>query len=77
MATNLNIDDVTYELKEDTNIQPLHSKDANYAKRFYIRTGFPLSYLTDNMTKREANKVAKSLRQLGFTVIDKTKEVKG
>ncbi len=69
MATNLNIDNVTYELKEDA-MRPKTEK-----KRFYIRAGYPLNYITGNMTKRNANLVAKSMRQLGLTVTDKTKGV--
>ena len=42
-------------------------------KKFYIRAAKPLCFITDNMTKREANKLAKSMRQLGLTVIDETK----
>lgn len=67
MATNLNIDDVTYELRLDT------TNVAQGNKKYYIRAGFPLNYLTDDMTYREAQKVAKSIRQLGFTVIDCSK----
>lgn len=60
----IDMSSVTYELKEDLN-------DHN---KFYIRSAFPLCYITDNMTKREINKIAKSMRQLGFVVIDKTKK---
>ena len=66
MATNMNIDDVTYELKKD-------ESSGLAAKRFYIRAGFPLSFITDNMTYNQAQKTARSMRQLGFTVIDKTR----
>jgi len=68
MATNLNIDDVTYQLKKDAN-----SLDS---KKYYIRAAFPLNYITDNMTYNQAQKVAKSMRQLGYTVIDMTKTSK-
>jgi len=70
MATNLNIDDVTYELWKDT----VTDEAIKTNKKYYIRASKPLCYLTDNMTKREANKVAKSMRQLGFTVIDMVKK---
>lgn len=61
------IDDITYEMRIDNVTNAV--KNVNV----YIRAGYPRTYITDNMTKREANKVAKSMRQLGFTVIDKTK----
>lgn len=66
MNGTLKMDDITYYIKFDaTTINP--------KAPYYIRTGFPLAYLTDNMTKREINKIAKAMRQLGFTVIDQTK----
>ena len=55
-------DEVTYYIKRDT-----------FTNKFYIRAGFPLCYITDNMGKQEVNRVAKCMRQLGFTVIDITK----
>lgn len=55
-----------YELKEDTNVP-------KSPKRFYIRGEYPSCYITDNMSKRDANLVAKSLRQIGNNVKDLTK----
>lgn len=54
----------TYEIKADK----MAGKNA-----FYIREVFPATFLTDNMGKREINKIAKALRQLGHTVIDTIK----
>lgn len=56
----------TYELKQDT-----HPTDKK--KSYYIRESYPACYLTDNMSKSEINKIAKAFRQLGYTVIDRTK----
>ena len=55
-----------YEIKTDK----LAGKNQHY-----IRETFPSCYLTDNMGKREINRIAKTLRQLGHTVVDKTKEI--
>lgn len=56
-----------YELKEDCKYYD------SYPKRFYIRGEFPSCYITDNMTLKEAKKVAKCLQQLGNNVKDLTK----
>lgn len=62
------IDDVTYEIRLDK-----ITDMAKAGNKYYIRTAYPRKYLTDNMTYREIQKVAKSMRQLGYTVIDRTK----
>lgn len=64
----IDIDDITYEIRMDT------SNMVEGNKRYYIRAGQPFQYLTDNMTYREAQKVVKSMRQLGLTVIDRVLE---
>lgn len=58
------MDEITYYIKKDEN-----------TGLFYIRAGFPLTYITDNTGKREINRIAKAMRQLGFTVVDMTKAV--
>ncbi len=58
----------TYEIRIDT------SNMIEGNKKYYIRAGQPFQYLTDNMTYKEAQKVAKSMRQLGLTVVDKVLE---
>lgn len=62
-----------YEVKIDRQ----YAKENGLGKNqvYYIRESYPGCFLTDNMTYREAQKFAKSMRQLGFTVIDRTKEV--
>lgn len=57
-----------YELRLDT-----VTHEAKTNKKYYIRTEKPLCFLTDNMTYREAQKLVKNMRQLGITVVDKTK----
>lgn len=57
----IKIDDITYEIKTDTS-------PGIGNKKYYIRAGFPYQYITDNMTYAQVCKVAKSMRQLGFTV---------
>lgn len=66
----INIDDVTYEIRIDDSASVKISKTN---QKYYIRAGFPRKYITDNMTYREVQKVTKSMRQLGYTVIDRTK----
>jgi len=63
MATDIKIDDVTYEIRKD-----------DREGMFYIKSGFPFCYLTYCYTGPEIGIVASSMRQLGFTVIDKTQD---
>ncbi len=63
---NVQIDDVTYEIRKDT----ITDEALKTSKRYYIRTAYPRKYLTDNMTYQQVQKVAKSMRQLGYTVVD-------
>ena len=58
-----------YSIRKDT------VTAADPKAQYYIRENAPACFLTDNMGKREVNKLAKHLRQLGFTVTDTTKDV--
>lgn len=60
-------DSITYYIKKD------ETGFAEGNKQYFIRAGYPINYLTDNTNKREINKIAKFMRQLGFTVVDLTK----
>ncbi|HBG49465.1 MAG TPA: hypothetical protein DDW90_08200 [Cyanobacteria bacterium UBA9971] len=65
MKTDRDVDAMTYEILTD---ETLAVKD-----KYYIRTKYPFCYCTDRMTKKQVENVAKSMRNLGFTVIGKTK----
>lgn len=52
---------MNYELKES----PF---EGSAAKRWYIRSEQPATFITDNMTYSEALKVAKAMSQLGHIV---------
>lgn len=55
----MKIDDITYEIKYNDS-----------TNKYYIRAGYPFNYLTDEMKLSEVKKVAFSMRQLGFTIIN-------
>lgn len=59
-----------FEFKIDNSASTIPSKTG---KKYYVRQAYPSCFITDNMTYKEAQKVIKSMRQLGFTVIDRTK----
>ena len=62
----MKLDDITYEIKKDDFFPVAENKKT----QFYIKAGFPYCYVTQSMSYHQVQKVAKCMRDLGFTVVE-------